>query len=117
MTMRAKETKRPTFSAEFGEAPPVPRMPLPHSAFRDASVVTGVAPLEPMRAIRPNSAPKHRANFSFSMPDGREPEEWDTRATSKLSPSWWLARIFPSKSRRSDKPRIGERLRDGVLKQ
>jgi hypothetical protein len=50
------------------------------------------------------------------MPDGREPEEWETRATSKLSPSWWLARIFPSKSRGSDKPRIGERLRDAVLK-
>jgi hypothetical protein len=50
------------------------------------------------------------------MPDGREPEEWETRPTSKLSPSWWLAHIFPSKSRRSDKPRIGDRLREAVLK-
>jgi hypothetical protein len=50
------------------------------------------------------------------MPDGRDPEEWEVRATSKLSPSWWLARIFPSKSRRSDKPRISDRLRDAMLK-
>jgi hypothetical protein len=50
------------------------------------------------------------------MPDGREPEEREIQATSMLSPSWWLARIFPSKSRRSDKPRIGDRLRDAMLK-
>jgi hypothetical protein len=49
------------------------------------------------------------------MPNGREPGDWET-PTSKLSPSWWLARIFPSKSRRSDKARIGDRLRDAMLK-
>jgi hypothetical protein len=50
------------------------------------------------------------------MPDGREPEEWETRPTSKLSPSWWLARILPSKSRRSDKPSVAFRLREAMLK-
>ncbi len=50
------------------------------------------------------------------MPDGREPEEWETRPTSRLSPSWWLARIFPSKSRKSDKPRVAERLSNVMLK-
>jgi hypothetical protein len=50
------------------------------------------------------------------MPDGREPEEWETRRTSRLSPSWWLARIFPSKARKSDKPRIADRLSSAMLK-
>jgi hypothetical protein len=49
------------------------------------------------------------------MPDGREPEEWETRPMSKLSPSWWLARIFPSKARNRDKPRIVDRLSNAML--
>jgi hypothetical protein len=50
------------------------------------------------------------------MPDGRDREEWQTRPTSRLSPSWWLARIFPSKARKSDKPRIADRLSNAMLK-
>jgi len=49
------------------------------------------------------------------MSHGRAPEEWES-PTSKLNPAWWLARIFPSKPRKSNKPRIGDRLRDAMLK-
>jgi hypothetical protein len=62
------------------------------------------------------SAPVSRANFSFSMPDRRDPDESQTRPTSKLSPSWWLGHILPSKARDSNKPNLGDRLRDAALR-
>lgn len=57
-----------------------------------------------------------RANFAFPMPDGRDPDEWDSRTASKLSPSWWLAHIFPSNRRRSDKPSLTVRLQTAIMK-
>jgi hypothetical protein len=50
------------------------------------------------------------------MPDGSEPEEREARPTSRLNPSWWLSRIFPSKPRKSDKPRLSDRISSAMLK-
>jgi hypothetical protein len=49
------------------------------------------------------------------MPDGRDPDEPDQRL-SKLSPSWWLGKILPSKKRVYDKPSLGMRLQNAMLK-
>jgi hypothetical protein len=50
------------------------------------------------------------------MPDGNDPEKRDTPPASRLSPSWWLGHILPSKGRNYDKPRLGDRLSNAMLK-